>query len=338
MLARADGVWRAGIAVRPLEHGIAAREHRTAGRLGWSARRCAFADRSRRSAARPTPRCTARRRRPARPADRARASPPRRPPARPSRRSRRELEIAMVVEILRRPAADAQGTQSARRCRCSRLASNGVRRAVMSARMTTGNSSPLALCTVIRRTPSLPSSRMGASAACAGGLRLQRLDEPAERHASVELVLARQLGDVQHVGERLLAGRPQHEADVRPRLLEQPGDGVGHRRRLRWRCRSASVSSACRTGNEVRRQRCGVGQPERMKPPLHARDTRAAPRRRARRARRAAWQRPTAGRRAIRWPSAPRAAFRSPRDRETPCRRRAGGGCRAPRAPRRSAA
>ena len=37
--------------------------------------------------------------------------------------------------------------------------------AVMSARMTTGNSSPFALCTVISRTPSLPSSRIGASAA-----------------------------------------------------------------------------------------------------------------------------------------------------------------------------
>ena len=35
----------------------------------------------------------------------------------------------------------------------------------MSARITTGNSSPFALCTVISRTPSLPSSRIGASAA-----------------------------------------------------------------------------------------------------------------------------------------------------------------------------
>ena len=35
----------------------------------------------------------------------------------------------------------------------------------MSTSTTTGNSSPFALCTVIRRTPSLPSSRIGASAA-----------------------------------------------------------------------------------------------------------------------------------------------------------------------------
>ena len=43
------------------------------------------------------------------------------------------------------------------------------------------------------------------------------------------LVLPRQLGDVQHVGERLLAGRPQHEADVRARrrsssLRDRVGD------------------------------------------------------------------------------------------------------------------
>src|SRR5436189_153060 len=38
-------------------------------------------------------------------------------------------------------------------------------RHVRSARITTGNSSPFALWTVISRTPSLPSSRIGASAA-----------------------------------------------------------------------------------------------------------------------------------------------------------------------------
>ena len=93
----------------------------------------------------------------------------------------------------------------------------------MSARMTTGNSRPLALCTVISRTPSLPSSRIGASGASARRRCLaQLLDEAAERHAAVRLVLARELGDVQHVGERLLAGRAQHEADVRAGRVEQP--------------------------------------------------------------------------------------------------------------------
>ena len=46
-----------------------------------------------------------------------------------------------------------------------RLADAARNLAVMSARMTTGNSSPFALCTVISRTPSLPSSRIGASPA-----------------------------------------------------------------------------------------------------------------------------------------------------------------------------
>ena len=78
------------------------------------------------------------------------------------------------------------------------------------------------MCTVISRTPSLPSSRIGASAAWPPSACVaQLLDEAAERHAAVQLVLPRQLGDVQHVGERLLAGRPQHEADVRARGVEQ---------------------------------------------------------------------------------------------------------------------
>ena len=95
--------------------------------------------------------------------------------------------------------------------------------------MTTGNSSPLALCTVISRTPSLPSSRIGASAASVAAAVAQFVDEAAERDAAARLVLPRELGDVQHVGERLLAGRPQDEPDVRARLGEQPADRVGHR-------------------------------------------------------------------------------------------------------------
>ena len=52
-------------------------------------------------------------------------------------------------------------------------------------------------------------------------LLAQLLDEPAERNAAVRLVLPRELGDVQHVGERLLAGVSQHEADVRARRVQQ---------------------------------------------------------------------------------------------------------------------
>ena len=57
----------------------------------------------------------------------------------------------------------------------------------------------------------------------------QFVDEPAERDAAAGFVLARQLRDVQYVGERLLAGRAKNEADVRPRLGEQPADRVGDR-------------------------------------------------------------------------------------------------------------
>ena len=97
----------------------------------------------------------------------------------------------------------------------------------MSARMTTGNSSPLALCTVIRRTPSLPSSSTGASADVAPirGLA-QRVDEAAERDAAVGLVLPRELHDLQHVREHALAGGTHDEAHVRARVLEQTPDGL----------------------------------------------------------------------------------------------------------------
>ncbi len=64
----------------------------------------------------------------------------------------------------------------------------------------------MALCTVIMRTPSLSSSRIGASAAYGGlGRDAQLVDEAAERDAAARLVLPRELGDVQHVGQRLFA-------------------------------------------------------------------------------------------------------------------------------------
>ncbi len=49
----------------------------------------------------------------------------------------------------------------------------------------------------------------------------QLLDEAAERDPAAHLVLPRELGDVQHVGERLLAAGPEREADVRARGGEQ---------------------------------------------------------------------------------------------------------------------
>ena len=49
---------------------------------------------------------------------------------------------------------------------------------VMSARTTTGNSSPLALCTVMTRTPSLDSSTIGASGASPSASSRNRSTKP----------------------------------------------------------------------------------------------------------------------------------------------------------------
>ena len=75
-----------------------------------------------------------------------------------------------------------------------------------------------------------------------------------------------------------------------------------------------------------------------METPDDGGDTRAASRRRSRRARRAASRTPTARRRATRSPPARRESSRPPRARGTTCRRPAGAERRAPRAPRRTAA
>ncbi len=59
------------------------------------------------------------------------------------------------------------------------------------------------------------------------GRLAQDLHEPAERQAVVPLVLARELGDVEHVGQHLFAAAAQREAHVRTRGGEQAGHGVG---------------------------------------------------------------------------------------------------------------
>ena len=158
----------------------------------------------------------------ARPAGRGRESPPRTRRARPRR----------VARLLDRPAVEQSPAATSRRSaartgraprRSMRLASSGASLAVMSARMTTGNSSPLALCTVIRRTPSLPSSTIGASAASPRSAASRSAStKPRNDSPPLQLVLARELRDVQHVGQHLLAAAPQREADVGARLVEQP--------------------------------------------------------------------------------------------------------------------
>ena len=55
------------------------------------------------------------------------------------------------------------------------------------------------------------------------------LDEPAERQPAARLVASRQLGDLHHVGQSLLAARTHDEAGVRACSLEQPPDRLGDR-------------------------------------------------------------------------------------------------------------
>jgi hypothetical protein len=60
-------------------------------------------------------------------------------------------------------------------------------------------------------------------------LRPQLVDESAERDPAVELVLARELGDVQDVCKRLLATAPQRKTHVRACGAEQLVQRLGHR-------------------------------------------------------------------------------------------------------------
>ena len=55
----------------------------------------------------------------------------------------------------------------------------------------------------------------------------QFFDESTEGDAAVSFILARQLGKVQHVRQRLLARRTQHQADVRAGDSQQVRDGIG---------------------------------------------------------------------------------------------------------------
>ncbi len=74
------------------------------------------------------------------------------------------------------------------------------------------------MCTVIIRTPSLSSSRIGASDRLRGVRgNAQFLDEAAKRNPTAHFVLSRELGDVQDVRERLLAAGAQREPYVRAR-------------------------------------------------------------------------------------------------------------------------
>ena len=67
-----------------------------------------------------------------------------------------------------------------------------------------------------------------------GGFRIlggaaELVDEAAKRNAAARLVLARELGDMENVRERLLAARTQNEADMSSRRGKEPGNRIGDR-------------------------------------------------------------------------------------------------------------
>ncbi len=95
--------------------------------------------------------------------------------------------------------------------------------------MTTGNSSPLALCTVITRTPSVPSSTIGASSASPVSASASMCSTKARNDDAHALEAPRQVDQPQAVGEGLLASRPERDAGMRAHRVEQHRDGLGNR-------------------------------------------------------------------------------------------------------------
>ena len=65
---------------------------------------------------------------------------------------------------------------------------------------------------------------------------------------------------MQHVGERLLASRPQNEADVRARLSDQAPYRVGDRTMVPLAVEVLEESQCFGNGNEVPRRLGGQGQ------------------------------------------------------------------------------
>ena len=153
----------------------------------------------------------------------------------------------------------AQRWRSASTQRCR---SRGVSLAVMSARITTGNSSPLARWTVMMRTPSVPSSTIGASPTSPlSASSLSRSTNDAERADAAALRAAREVEQAGDVRERLLARRPDREAR-RGRASRRAGGRSCRRsgRRLRSRWRSRSTASASPTSRTASPASAGIGR------------------------------------------------------------------------------
>ncbi len=237
--------------------------------------------------------------------------------------------------------------------------------------MTIGNSSPLALCTVIMRTPSLSSSRIGASDACALSAATRSSSTKPRNEmpppiwywrassamcSTLASACSPPVRSANPTCARVAASSSCSVPDTPTRELLSSSDPAPSCRPGPARSSDAGAAAAAaraprRSAADVRsRPACSrsktVGIAERVELPRENRrptcgrsgaPTRAAPRRRSRRTGRAASRTPTAHRRATRSRRVRRESPRPLRVRGTPCRRRARAGCRAPRAPRRRA-
>ena len=344
MQAGTDGGVRGRLVVRALQHGVLRLERRTCGPRARGCVATPSADTARGSAATsqppshgssPSAGTTSRSR------ARVAATYASRTP---SARSRATSSSSCMVQLVRRPAADLHRAQPARRHRDS-----GSHRAAACGRSdrrgsTTGNSRPLALCTVIMRTPSLPSSRIGASAASAAAAA-SRSSSMKARNEMPPLASNCRASSARGARWRAPARRPAQ--DERRRARASPRAGARWCRRPGGSCGPGAAAAAAASASAIGR-RCDVGsaaerQLVALLPPSavgirngwnaaeSCRNSRSA-RRRARRAALAASRTPTARRPATRSRRAPPGASRPLRARGTPCRRPARAGCRAPRA------
>ena len=133
----------------------------------------------------------------------------------------------MLVQLVRRPAADLHRAQTPAGVEIPA----GVAAADPARHVGEDHDGKLEpLCLVHRHQPDAVAALFENRRLAPSDFRrlAQLVDEPAERNAAARFVLPRQLGDVQHVGERLLARGTQDEADVRSRFREQPADRVGN--------------------------------------------------------------------------------------------------------------
>ena len=96
--------------------------------------------------------------------------------------------------------------------------------------MTTGELEPLRLVDRHDAHPVAPLlENRGLARLTFGRLVAQMLDKPSERQAPAPIVSTGHVGDLQDVGEHLLAPRAHHQPGVRARLRQQPANGLGQR-------------------------------------------------------------------------------------------------------------